>query len=362
MNKLEIIGLMSGTSLDGLDIAHVRFQKNEKEIAFELLHFETIAYDDDFRNELKNATSLSAEKIFLLDKKIGRVFAEKVLTFLKKNNIEKRQINAIASHGQTIFHQPKAGFTCQLGCGATIAYSTDIPVINDFRTLDVIAGGQGAPLVPIGDKLLFENQAASFLNIGGFCNISFTKNQQQVAFDICPGNLPLNRIANALGFEYDKNGALAESGTLHKSLFSTLNEIPFYASDFPKSLGTEWLEENFMPLIHSYGIKNEDLLRTLTEHIAFQISKTLNDNNLESVYITGGGAKNSFLLNCIRKYYSGQIVIPSEHLIDSKEALIFALLGAMYLWDLPSNVPSVSGSSEALILGTYHKTGRITSK
>ena len=353
---------MSGTSLDGLDMAHVQFEKREKGITFKMLHFETIAYDAYFRNELKNAISLSTEKIFLLDKKIGKVFAENVLEFLKKHNIEKHRINVIASHGQTIFHQPSAGFTSQIGCGSTIAFLTDIPVVNDFRTLDVIAGGQGAPLVPIGDKLLFGNEVASFLNIGGFCNISFTKNEQQVAFDICPGNLPLNRMANSFGLDYDKNGELAKSGKINASLLTSLNELPFYAADFPKSLGTEWLEESFMPLLHSSNCKKEDLLRTITEHISFQISKTLNENNLQSLYITGGGAKNDFLIYCLRKYYAGQLIIPSEQLIDCKEALIFALLGAMYLWDLPSNVPSVSGASEALILGTYHKTGRIASK
>ena len=357
MNKLEIIGLMSGTSLDGLDIAHVRFEENQGKISFDLVHFETFDYQEDFRLLLKNATQLSAEKLFELDKKIGWVFAEKVNAYINKHQIEKENINAIASHGQTIFHQPQFGFTTQIGCGATLAFHTNIPVINDFRTLDVVAGGQGAPLVPIGDKLLFGELADAFLNIGGFCNISFEKENKQTAFDICPGNLPLNQLVQTIGLTYDKNGELAESGKLNATLFSQLNELNFYQLPYPKSLGTEWLESNFIPLLDS-EIPLVDKLRTVTEHVAFQIAKTLNDNQLKSVYLTGGGAKNAFLINRLSAHFLGEIIIPEEKTIESKEALIFALLGALYLWDIPSNVPSVSGASEALILGTYHKTGR----
>ncbi len=352
--NIEIIGLMSGTSLDGLDIAHVAFDFSAKNPRFELLHTETLPYSDEILAKLNVAKTFSVPEMLMLDKEIGRFYALKVVDFIKKNKIDAKTISAIASHGQTIFHQPENGFTQQIGCGTTLAFLTGIPVINDFRSLDVVAGGQGAPLVPIGDFLLFSEQADAFLNIGGFVNISFKKGNKITAFDICPGNLPLNKFAEIIGLKYDKNGEIAKNGQLDDSLLKELNNINYYSLAAPKSLGTEWLEKQFLPLI-PIELSPEKKLRTITEHIAFQISAVLNDQQLKSVFITGGGAHNNFLIECLKQHFSGNIIVPESKLIDFKEAIVFAFLGARYLRNEATTISSVTGAKLSLCTGVYHR-------
>jgi anhydro-N-acetylmuramic acid kinase len=353
-NKMEILGLMSGTSLDGLDIAHVSFEFQGDKIRYELQHAYTYAIDDLLLEKLHIATKMSAEQLLILDKELGNFFAICVNRFIQDNHLMKSQIAAIASHGQTIFHQPQNGFTLQIACGSTIAFKTGIPVINDFRTLDVIAGGQGAPLVPIGDFELFKDQADSFLNLGGFANISFKKNNVIQAFDIAPANLPSNLLMQPSGNLYDADGAKAKAGEINQPLLAALNALPFYTNKAPKSLGTEWLNKEYMPLFNQ-SISLENLLRTHTEHVAIQVAKILNDERLPSVYVTGGGAKNSFLIERLDHHYHGKCVIPSTEIIDFKEAIVFAFLGARYLRGETTNIPSVTGASEALCTGVYHR-------
>lgn len=354
MRKYEIIGLMSGTSMDGLDIVHVRFDQNDSNNwSFELLHAETINYDDELVSLLSTATQLNVPHFLQLDKRLGKVFGEMVNTFIQKNKIKKSDIDAIASHGHTTHHQPHLGFTSQIGCGATLSFITELPVINDFRTKDVIAGGQGAPLVPIGDLLLFNSQADSFLNIGGIANISFIQNGEMIAYDICPGNLPLNKLAVSKGMTYDKNGELAASGEINFFLLDLLNSLEFYSETNPKSLGTEWLELHFYPLI-KFDKDIENNLRTVIEHEASQLANALNQNNLKSVFMTGGGVKNKFFIDRIKHYYKGEIIIPSEEIIDFKEAIIFALLGALYLAKETNTIATVTGASKNVIGGVLH--------
>jgi len=355
-HKLSIIGLMSGTSLDGLDIAFVDFKYNSEPIEFEVLQSETIPYSSDFMDELKNSTNLSVTDFLKLDKKIGKVFGEYVNHFIEKYKIDKKQVDAITSHGQTTFHQPENGFTSQIGCGTTIAITTGIPVINDFRTKDVVLGGQGAPLVPIGDFNLFNQFAESFLNLGGIANISYKKDEKIIAFDICPANLPLNLICKKkLNLIYDPNGENARKGKIIPELLNQLNNLDFYKLQPPKSLGTEWLNSDFYPILEEFKTSNgTDLLATIIEHEAIQISSTLNENNLESLYITGGGAKNSFLIERIQSYFKGEVIIPNSTIINFKEAIIFAFLGAQYLQKLPNTVASVTGARRDCIGGVLH--------
>jgi anhydro-N-acetylmuramic acid kinase len=355
-NKMEILGLMSGTSLDGLDIAHVSFEFQGDKIHYELQHAHTYRLDDTLLIQLHHATKMSAEQLFILDKQLGRFFADCVQLFINEKGLEKSQIDAIASHGQTIFHQPQNGFTHQIGCGSTIAFLTGIPVINDFRNLDVITGGQGAPLVPLGDFELFANEAESFLNLGGFANISFKKNNVIQAFDIAPANLPSNILMQQIGELFDRDGEKAKSGELNQSLLDSLNSLPFYASNGPKSLGTEWLNREYMPLFNQTD-SLENLLRTHTEHVAFQVAHILNDESINSVYITGGGAKNAFFIERLSHHYKGKCLIPSNQIIDFKEAIVFAFLGARYLRGETTNVPSVTGASKALCTGVFHRGG-----
>ena len=352
-DKVQIIGLMSGTSKDGLDIALVSFDVAINEYSFDLISYSTVCYPSELLDQLNQIETLSARKIFELDKKIGLFYAQEVNRFIEIYHIDKVNITAIASHGQTIFHQPTLGFSTQIGCGTSLAFHTGIKVINDFRNKDILAGGQGAPLVPIGDDLLFKNTAHSFLNIGGFTNISFKREDKMVAFDISPGNIPLNLMANKYDLEYDHEGKIAKSGVLDEHLLSLFNDLHYYKEKAPKSLGTEWLEAEFLPLMEHYNTASS-VMRTLVEHEAIQIAKVLNEENLSSVFVTGGGAKNKFLMERLQYYYTGEIIIPAPEIIDYKEAIIFAFLGLRYLLGKPNTNPQATGARKDVISGVLH--------
>ncbi len=355
MISYNTISLMSGTSLDGIDIAFVHIERNEQGLwGFNLVNAETVAYSDEIKDKLRTSTEISAPALFQLDKMLGQMMGEAINKFIAKNKISKDEIQIITSHGHTVYHQPDNGFTVQIGCGSSMALETGITVVNDFRTKDVILGGQGAPLVPIGDFELFKNQAEAFLNIGGISNISFKKDGKIVAFDCCPGNLPLNKLAQNKGLNYDKNGDLARSGEINFFLLDLLNNLPFYEQVGPKSLGTEWLEQYFYPMIKpDRDIENN--LRTVIEHEAYQIGQVLNRNEIESVMITGGGAFNQFLVERIQHYYKGRVVLPAKEVIEFKEAIIFAFLGALYLEKLPNCLSEVTGASRNVCGGVLHR-------
>jgi anhydro-N-acetylmuramic acid kinase len=354
--KIHIIGLMSGTSKDGLDIAYVCFANNDGAYSFKLHEAETISYPIEILNSLNEIETLTARKIFHLDKIIGAFYASAVNNFMQKFNINPKDIEAIASHGQTIFHQPNLGFTTQIGCGSTLAYHTGIKVINDFRTKDILAGGQGAPLVPLGDELLFLDCAEAFLNIGGFTNISYKNKDQNIAFDICPGNIPINLYANKYDMEFDEGGEISRSGELNQNLLDLLNKLEFYSIYGAKSLGTEWLNAEFLPLLDDYSVASS-VMRTVVEHEAFQIAKVLNEAGIKSVYITGGGAKNHFLIERIASQYTGEIRIPKEEIIDFKEAIIFGFLGFRYLENNATNCPNATGANREVVSGVLHIPG-----
>jgi len=353
MSSYSIIGLMSGTSMDGLDVVHVTFyfSKNKK-WEYTVNQTETYPYDTQTLEQLKNSKHLSATQLLQLDKSLGLIFTGHINTFIKENNIDKNSIDTIASHGHTVHHRPDIGFTQQIGCGDTIAYKTGIKVINDFRQKDIVAGGQGAPLVPIGDKLLFSSQADAFLNIGGFANICFPA-EKTIAFDICPGNLPLNEIANKLGLDFDDKGILSSKGQLNKSILDQLNSLDFYKKVNSKSLGTEWLESVFTPIVDKIS-SSEDQLRTITEHISIQIAQSINSSEVKKIYITGGGAFNDFLISRIKAHTASELIIPDEVTINYKEAIVFAFLGVRFLRGEINCLSSVTGASKDTIGGVLH--------
>lgn len=344
---------MSGTSLDGLDIACVHFSGTEDALTFTLEAAETVSLPPDIKENLLHIETLSPRAIFKLNQVLGRFYADAVNAFVQTFSLEKTHIDAIASHGQTIFHQPEDGYTVQLGCGSTLAYHSGLPVINDFRSLDVAAGGQGAPLVPIGDQLLFGTHADAFINIGGFTNISFKSNKHILAFDVCPGNLPMNNYARKLGKEYDAGGEIAATHEADPEVLYTLNNLPYYILDGPKSLGTEWLDSNFYPCIPT-GITPEIAIATINEHMAHQLATVLEKHNLKRAYITGGGALNTTLINHLKARYSGEVIIPSADIIHFKEAIIFALLGFRFLNQQFNSIASVTGASENVCGGALH--------
>ena len=340
MKTYFAIGLMSGTSLDGLDICYAKFQ-NITNWEFEILKTETIPYSLEWKNRLQNAILLSAEDLLALDKEYGFYLGEKTQEFISKNNIT--DLDFIASHGHTVFHQPQRKFTLQIGDGRAIKLTTKKPVIYDFRSQDVLMGGNGAPLVPIGDELLF-SQYDACLNLGGFSNISLQKNHQRIAFDISPVNVVLNYFAEKLGKNYDENGDFARNGAINFKILEELNTLTFYQKPAPKSLGVEFVNSVVFPLLKDETPEN--IIATFTEHIAEQIAKVFNDNQLKTVLVTGGGTFNTYLLEKIREKSQTELIVPDENIINFKEALIFAFMGVLRLRNEVNVLCSATGSSE----------------
>jgi anhydro-N-acetylmuramic acid kinase len=340
MNKKEIfaIGVMSGTSLDGIDLVYVKFLKNEYSF-FEIIHAETVSYTTEWKLLLQQAMHLSSDALLDLDVVYGKHLGSVLVDFI--SNYKITEIDFIASHGHTVLHQPEEGITLQIGSGVEIAKITQQKVVHDFRTQDVKLGGQGAPLVPIGDELLFSKYDFC-LNLGGFSNVSFKKEGKRIAFDICPVNIVLNHYANKIGLEYDENGSIASEGALNRSLLEKLNTLAFYNKEAPKSLGLEWVQQEIFPLIDAIEEDVSSVLRTFVAHIAIQISKIIKDS--DSVLITGGGVFNSFLMQEIGSHSNSKIVQASDTLINYKEALIFALLGVLKIDNQINCLKSVTGA------------------
>lgn len=347
---MQIIGLMSGTSLDGLDMALCEFKTVGEQIQFKILKAETIAYNANWKNNLSQAKELSTEAFFQLHSQYGKWMATEVNWFLSKNNLK---VDAIASHGHTVFHQPQFGFTTQIGCGANLAAATKIKTVCDFRSLDVALKGQGAPLVPMGDELLFSEYAAC-LNIGGIANISFRENERRVAYDVCEANMLLNYLSEKLGNAFDENGRMARSGQVNSDLLLRLNDLPFYKINKAKSLGREWFENEVLILINKFDIKIEDLLATAVEHIASIISNELNEKKLANVLVTGGGAFNTYLIERIQSKTACKLVIPTNEIINFKEALIFAFLGYLRLNNQVNTLATVTGANANSIGGAVY--------
>jgi anhydro-N-acetylmuramic acid kinase len=264
------------------------------------------------------------------------------------------KISLVASHGHTIFHRPSEKITFQLGDGYFIAAETKITTVSDFRTFDVALGGQGAPLVPVGDEHLFPNYDFC-LNLGGFANVSYSEYGKRIAFDICPVNFAINFLSNEAGKEFDKDGFLAMKGKTDKELLEKLNKLDFYKIPAPKSLGREWFENQIIPLISDKNIKLEDRLRTFYEHVAIQISDALKREKQKSVLTTGGGALNKFLVQIIKEHSSNQYVIPGNEIIEFKEAIVFAFLGVLRIRNEINVFSSATGSRCDSCSGVIHK-------
>lgn len=332
---------MSGSSMDGVDLAYCEFEHHSNKWSFKIECAETIPYPEVW---IKRLLHLHEQPIHLYprtDAYYGKYLGQLINNFIKKNNL---QVDFISSHGHTIFHQPENGFTAQIGSGAAIYAETNLPVVSDFRTVDIALGGQGAPLVPMGDKELFSEYDAC-LNMGGFANISISKNEIVKAFDICPCNIILNHIANLMNLPFDDEGKIASSGNIHEGLLNDLNTIEFYKKQGAKSLGREWVNEKFWPIVNKCGkIENENLLATFNEHISTQISEKMNNFEVQNVLITGGGAFNKNLIQKIAQKVSTKLEIPDQKIINFKESLIFAFLGILRINKLDNTMSSVTFS------------------
>lgn len=335
-----VIGLMSGTSLDGLDIVYVKFLGDKE---YEVVCAVTYSYPETWMKVLKNVSLIEKGDVELkrLDVSLGRYFAERLSLFINDYSIKK--VDFIASHGHTVHHVPEENYTLQIGSGQEMYDSLSIPVVYNFREQDVLLGGQGAPLVPVGDELLF-GEYDYCLNLGGFSNISYQENGVRKAYDICPVNTVLNYYAQKIGFEYDDKGNLARKGRLDVELFDKLNGISYYQQDLPKSLGVEFLKTDVFPLLERSGLSEKDVLRTFVEHVAYQIASSVSSGSL---LVTGGGAYHEYLLERI-EFFNKEILIevPSKKLVEFKEALIFAYLGKLRFERKDNCLASVTGASK----------------
>jgi anhydro-N-acetylmuramic acid kinase len=343
-----MIGCMSGTSLDGIDLTYVKFTKKET-WNFQILASETVDYSQIWKNNLSNSIELAPATLKKLNIKFTDYLGNTISDFITKEKIEV--LEAVASHGHTVFHQPQEGFTLQIGNLSRLADRIGWPVVCDFRTQDVAMGGQGAPLVPVGDLMLFSEHQAC-VNLGGFSNISVLQNDLVLAYDICAVNTVLNFLAHRLNLPYDTGGKAAAEGKMISALSDRLNQLDYYSKKPPKSLGMEWVQGHIFDILKDFANEDtKDLLHTYTQHIAQEIARCLPEDG--SVLITGGGVFNSFLVKAIQERTKAKIVIPHSEIVEFKEALIFAFLGLLKWQGSVNCLASVTGAEKD------HATGKI---
>ena len=368
-NTCSIIGVMSGSSLDGLDLALCNFSSGEQQLKWEIQQATTIQFNEDWINRLRNLPNASAIELAKADADFGILIGQAVSGFIDKHQLRP---DLIASHGHTIFHYPEEHFSLQIGDGAAIAAACGYSVADNFRMQDVVLGGQGAPLAPIVDQLLFPDYSL-LLNIGGIANLSCRTQEGYIGFDITGANQLLNHLASLLGMKYDKGGDQASKGHLIKDLLDQVNQLPYFATLPPKSLGNDWVREQLIPLFDQYDTSVENKLHTACWHIAEQVAKAvkiyLPAKNMETstnqMLVSGGGAYNDFLIRCIRsqiaQYNKLEIHIPDNKVIEYKEALLMALLGYLRLQKHPNCLPSTTGAAKAASTGALHLGWKVLS-
>ena len=355
------IGLMSGSSLDGLDIVFAELHEDKGQWNYEILAAACYEYDEEWKEKLQNAISLSALDYQLLHVDYGHYLGKEVNRFIEENNLHYK-VGLISSHGHTTFHVPSKKMTAQLGDGAAIAAETQLPVVSDLRALDLAFGGQGAPIVPIGEKLLLKD-FSMYLNLGGIANISFNMPDKYIAYDVCPANRVLDLISNSVGKNYDAGGQMAAMGNVNELLLQKLNGLDYYKQPYPKSLANDFGTDEIYPLIKSFGLPHIDGLRTYVEHIVQQIKSAIGNRQSAigsplgdggQLLVTGGGAFNTFLIQRLSEELSSlniEVVIPDDNLIKYKEALVMALMGVLR-WRQENNVmASVTGAAKDSIGG-----------
>ena len=343
MQKWNVIGVMSGTSLDGLDLVYATLS-HDKNWSYTIHCAKTFEYEANWHNKLKKSTKLNEKELKQFDVDFGALLGEKINDFLTTNHIHAKDINLISSHGHTVYHQPEKGITLQIGDGQTTANSTQIKTVNNFRTLDVKLGGQGAPLVPIGDKLLF-SKFNYCLNIGGIANLTCESENSIVAGDLTFANMASNYLAQKKNKAYDIDGELASNGCLNEALLYDINQLTYFEKSFPKSLAFEDFSNWFLPVIEKHNISIEDKLNTLGYHLTQTIIKAMSlDSNLP-LLVTGGGTYNKFWISLF-KDYGIKLHVPDKLIIDYKEALIFALLGVLKINDEINVLSSVTGATK----------------
>jgi anhydro-N-acetylmuramic acid kinase len=351
----RVIGTMSGSSMDGLDIAYCTFVEVAGVWQFELVHASCIPFDETWKEILPRVNQLSGFELLLAHTAFGKWMGESISEFILKHQLAHK-VHLIASHGHTVFHDPAQQMTFQMGDGSAIAAITGLPVVSDLRNMDIALGGQGAPIIPVGEKLLWPEFSA-FLNLGGISNISIKHESDMYAFDICPANRVLNELSAAINLEFDPGGTNAAKGHFHEALFNELNAQPYYQKLPPKSLANEFGSKTLVSIFDRYPISTEDKLHTFCRHIAFQIKQVVSRYpNLKGteIMVTGGGAQNHFLMECIQTELIRESItlhLPDAHIIDNKEAIVMGLIGVLR-WREEANVfASVTGAKRNSVGG-----------
>ncbi len=350
-NEYFVIGLMSGTSMDGLDLSFSKYIYENDMWSFELIDSKTFKYDQIIKKTFIDA----------FDKKISINKADTIFTNLLVDAISEfirnqyLKVDLISSHGHTIFHEPAKSFTTQIGNGSLMSKALKLPVVCNFRQQDIDLGGEGAPLVPIGDKMLFHKYDIC-INLGGIANISYDRNGERIGYDICPCNLLLNHVANKINKEFDQDGLIAKSGKINYALLNKLNQVDYYKLAYPKSLGKEMVDKLFISIINNFDIKIEDQLATLVEHIAKNISQEINILSFKNCLITGGGALNDFLVSKIKRLTHLKIIIPSNDIINYKESIVFGFLGLLRMLNKKNCLSSYTGASKDHSSGDLYVT------
>lgn len=347
---MRAIGVMSGSSLDGIDLALCSFERGDERWAYRLEAATTVAFDAGWHERLISASTSSAFDLSKMHRDLGAFIGESVSSFLAAYG----QADLVASHGHTVFHQPgPAGFTTQIGCGAQIAAIAGIPAVVDLRTKDLALGGQGAPLVPMGERALFPGYDA-FLNLGGIANVSFHGGAGTTGYDICTCNQALNALASEAGTLFDNDGAIARSGVVNTDMLQRLHGLPFLEKRPPRSLGREHFEEDMLPLVADTSVPLADRMRTCVEHMAEQVAQHLDGRHAERVLVTGGGAHNGFLMERLRALTTAGIIVPDRLTINYKEALVFAFLGVLRWQGEVNTLCSVTGAERDSVGGAVY--------
>jgi anhydro-N-acetylmuramic acid kinase len=363
MKTYRVIGLMSGSSLDGLDIAYCEFKGEKQTWTYDILTTSYVPYPTRWRLRLANLTLQNAITYMKTHAFFGHYLGELVSDFVSEQKIDD-EVDFIASHGQTIFHQPENKMTSQIGDGAAIAAVTGLPVVYDFRLADVAHGGQGAPIVPIGDRILFHDYSHC-LNLGGIANISFkAPGNRMVGYDICSVNGLLNALSEELELPYDDNGNISASGEISAGLLEDMNSSWYFEKEYPKSLNGGWLMKMLMPMVKRANLPTKDKLATACEHIAIQIGREVNRIYLNEhvdradahqMLVTGGGAFNGYLVQRIRHHCPIPVDVPNEELIKFKEAIVMGLIGVLRVENQVNCLADVTGATRDTIGGVIHQ-------
>ena len=341
MKQYNIIGLMSGTSLDGLDIVYVNFKLDEN-WEYKLIYSKTYKYEKKWNSLLLNLSQKKIYSIKKIDVDYTELLSRYIIDFIDEFSINN--IDFVSSHGHTAIHLPSKSITYQIGNLPILAKLINLKVVCDFRIQDINLGGQGAPLVPVGEKYLFP-QYNTLINLGGFANITKRIKRDIIAYDICPINIVFNHLSRKMELKYDNAGYIASTGELNQDLYNHLQRLNYYKQDSPKSLGIEWVNDKIHSILKDFqDVQIKDLMNTFSNHFAFQIAKNI--GNQDNVLITGGGAYNTYLIERIKNLSDSKITIPDPKLIEYKEAVIFSFLGLLRVLKINNCYSSVTGARQ----------------